>query len=59
MTRRFWGITLLSFGLTAGAIGLVVAARRWASRSSPRAGVEPPPKSPYLDRLERELEETE
>ena len=43
----------------AGAVGLVVAARRWASRSPTRASMEPPPESPYLDRLERELEETE
>jgi cytochrome c-type biogenesis protein CcmH len=42
-----------------GAVGLVLAARRWASRSPARASVEPPPESPYLDRLERELEETE
>ncbi|HET6343200.1 MAG TPA: cytochrome c-type biogenesis protein [Gemmatimonadota bacterium] len=43
----------------AGAVGLVLAARRWASRSPARRSVEPPPESPYLDRLERELEETE
>ncbi|MGH7544460.1 MAG: cytochrome c-type biogenesis protein, partial [Gemmatimonadota bacterium] len=43
----------------AGAVGLVFAARRWASRSPARTNVEPPPESPYLDRLERELEETE
>jgi cytochrome c-type biogenesis protein CcmH len=43
----------------AGAIGVVLAARRWASRSPARATVEPPSASPYLDRLERELEETE
>ena len=42
-----------------GAIGLVLAARRWASRPPARASVEPPPGSPYLDRLERELKETE
>lgn len=45
--------------VVAGAVGLVLAARRWASRSPARASVEPPPASPYLDRLERELEETE
>lgn len=43
----------------AGAIGLVFAARRWASRFPARTSVEPPPESPYLDRLERELRETE
>ena len=43
----------------AGAVGLVFAARRWASRSPARASVEPPPESPYLDRLEQELKETE
>jgi cytochrome c-type biogenesis protein CcmH len=43
----------------AGAIGVVLAARRWASRSPARGTVEPPPESPYLDRLERELKETE
>ena len=42
-----------------GAVGLVLAARRWASRSPAPISVEPPPESPYLDRLERELEETE
>jgi cytochrome c-type biogenesis protein CcmH len=42
-----------------GAVGLVLAARRWASRAPPRRSVEPPPESSYLDRLERELEETE
>lgn len=45
----------------AGGLGLFVAARRWSrkpgsSRPRPEA---PPPSSPYLARLERELEETE
>jgi cytochrome c-type biogenesis protein CcmH len=41
-----------------GAVGLVVAARRWkrASRPAPPA---PPPPSRHLAMLERELEETE
>ena len=41
-----------------GAAGLILAARRW-TRDSPRKNVEPPPESPYLEQLERELEETE
>lgn len=43
----------------AGAVGLVLAARRWAARVPARGSVEPPADSPYLDRLERELKETE
>lgn len=42
-----------------GAVGLLLAARRWTRRSPPRESMEPPPESPYLTRLERELEETE
>ena len=48
-----------TLSVPAGAVGLVFAARRWASRSPARASVEPPPESPYLDRLEQELKETE
>lgn len=43
----------------AGAAGLVLAARRWARAGRSRAPVEPPAESPYLEQLERELEETE
>ena len=53
------GWLLPGVAVLAGAVGLVLAARRWASRSPARTSVEPPPESPYLDRLERELEETE
>ncbi len=41
-----------------GAVGLLVAARRWMRAPPARESVEPPPESPYLARLERELEET-
>ena len=43
----------------AGAVGVILAARRWARLAPPRTDVEPPSESPYLSRLERELEETE
>lgn len=60
-----WAAWLLPFAVVAaGAVGVFVAARRWTGR--PRedeggaAAVESPPQeSPYLDRLERELEESE
>lgn len=42
-----------------GAASLVLAGRRWARASAARESVEPPPESPYLAQLERELEETE
>lgn len=43
----------------AGAAGVILAARRWTRSSRSRVPMEPPPESPYLARLERELEETE
>lgn len=45
--------------VVAGAAGLVLAARRWSRRVGSRAPLEPPAETPYLARLERELEETE
>lgn len=42
-----------------GGTGLVYAARRWSRREAPPPPSPPPPESPYLARLERELEETE
>lgn len=59
-----WAAWLLPFAVVlAGAIGLVVAARRWSRRPKNEGGTasveSPPPESPYLDRLERELEESE
>lgn len=59
-----WAAWLLPFAVVlAGGIGLFVATRRWRRRSKKEGGTasveSPPPESPYLDRLERELEESE
>lgn len=61
-----WAAWLLPFAVVAaGAVGLFVAARRRSGRPREEAdpgaaAVESPPReSPYLDRLERELEESE
>jgi cytochrome c-type biogenesis protein CcmH len=44
--------------VVAGATMLVFAARRWRGRDGRRITPEPPP-APYLERLDKELEETE
>lgn len=60
-----WAAWLLPFAVVAaGAVGLFLATRRWTGRPREDEGgtapVESPPQeSPYLDRLERELEESE
>lgn len=43
----------------AGAVLVTLAARRWSLRTRGAAPFEAPPPSPTLERLERELEETE
>ncbi|MGH7563605.1 MAG: cytochrome c-type biogenesis protein [Gemmatimonadota bacterium] len=60
--RRGFHLTawiLPAAAVVVGAVGLLLATRRWTRASPPRKSVEPPPESPYLARLERELEETE
>lgn len=47
------------FVVAVGAVGLFVAARRWSRDEEPVEDDEPAPDDPYMDRLERELEETE
>lgn len=59
-----WAAWLLPFAVVvAGAIGVFAAARKWSRRPKSEGGTasveSPPPESPYLDRLERELEESE
>lgn len=52
---------LLPFFVVAiGAVGVVMAARRWSREERPEEDDdEPPSDDPYMERLERELEETE
>ena len=57
------GFSLMAYVLpflavVAGAAMLVFAARRWRSRDGNRTTPEPPP-APYLERLDKELEEIE
>ncbi|MBW3660965.1 MAG: cytochrome c-type biogenesis protein CcmH [Gemmatimonadetes bacterium] len=58
-----WIGWLLPFAVVlAGGAGVFLAARRWTRGSRGESGevpIGPPPESPYLDRLERELEESE
>lgn len=59
-----WAAWLMPFAVVvAGGVGVVIAARRWRRRPRDESGTapveSPSPESPYLDRLERELEESE
>ena len=54
-----WTVWLLPFALVlGGAVGIVVVARRWKGRAPPPPPVESSSTSNYMQRLERELEET-
>ncbi|MGH7570717.1 MAG: cytochrome c-type biogenesis protein [Gemmatimonadota bacterium] len=60
--RRGFHLTawiLPAAAVVVGALGVVLAARKWTRASTARETVEPPSESAYLERLERELEETE
>ncbi|MFN2384621.1 MAG: cytochrome c-type biogenesis protein CcmH [Gemmatimonadota bacterium] len=59
--RRGFSLTawlLPASALAAGALGIALFARRWTPRGPVDAAVPVPQPSPYLARLERELEET-
>lgn len=54
-----WTVWILPFALVlAGAVGIIAVARRWKGRAPPPPPVEPSSRSDYMQRLERELEET-
>lgn len=54
-----WTVWILPFALVlGGAVGIVLVARRWRGRAPPPSPPTSTSKSDYMQRLERELEET-